>query len=63
MCLSSQDAVRKCPFAQTLRNLKKIMLAGKLDSDIKYMAVLIFFNFSILNKMAILGQDPNMIEL
>ncbi|MFT5729710.1 MAG: hypothetical protein ACI8PB_003881 [Desulforhopalus sp.] len=27
--------------AQTLRNSQKTMLAGKLDSDINYMAVLI----------------------
>ncbi len=27
--------------AQTLRNLQKIMLAGSVDSDIDYMAVLI----------------------
>ena len=28
--------------ASILRNSQKIMLAGKFDSDIKYMAVLIF---------------------
>ena len=31
--------------AQILRHFQKIMLAGKLDSDIKYMAVLIFQEF------------------
>jgi len=34
------------------------MLAGKLDSDIKHITVLIFLNFSILNKMPILKQAP-----
>ncbi len=45
---------------------KKIMLAGKLDSDINYMTVLIFVKFpdlkqvSVGSEMPILGQAPRL---
>ena len=48
-------------FAQTLRYFQKTMLADSVDFDITYMAVLIFWKTSILNKMLILGQAPRRI--
>ena len=47
------------PFSPTLRYLQKTMLAGSVDSDINYMAVLVFHKCLDLRKMSILGQAPS----
>jgi hypothetical protein len=54
-----EELVRERPFSRALRYFRKIMLAGSVDSDIIYMAELIFLkclNVRNVRKMPFLGQ-------